>query len=169
MSAHAQRIQAVRERFAQVNEALASEVEALDAETAVRNPEPDCWSPAQIAHHVALTTGFLSGALSGSIAELLKPRPDDFQETLASLDMSEPIKTFPMLVPPADTDPVDAVSRLRASRDTFEGALDTVSEERCGAECVQLPFGLFSLYEIAEFTAAHVVRHTGQVRRVVAS
>jgi hypothetical protein len=169
MSVHAQRVQAVRDMFAQANDTLASEVDTLDRATAVRNPAPDSWNAAQLAHHVALTNGFLSGAISGSIAEVMKPRPADFQETLASMDLSAPIETFSILEPPEDADPGDAVSRLRESQDIFFNALDTVSEERCGAECIELPFGLFSLYEVAEFAAAHVVRHTGQMRRAVES
>ena len=167
MSAHAQRVQAVRDMFTQVNDTLASEVESLDHATAVRNPAPDSWNAAQLAHHVALTTGFLSGALSGSIAEVVRPRPADFQETLASMDLSAPVKTFPMLEPPDDVEPGGAVIRLRDSKGIFFDALETVSEDRCSAECVELPFGLFSLYEVAEFAAAHVVRHTGQMRRAV--
>ena len=144
-----------------------AEVESLEHATAVRNPAPDSWNAAQVAHHVALTTEFLSGGLSGSIGEVVKPRPDDFQETLASMDLSGPVKTFPILEPPADADPGDSVTRLRASRDAFFGALETMSEDRCSAECIELPFGVFSLYEVAEWTAAHVVRHTGQMRRAV--
>ena len=167
MSAHAQRVQAARDMFTQVNETLASEVESLEHATAVRNPAPDSWNAAQVAHHVALTTEFLSGGLSGSIGEVVKPRPDDFQETLTSMDLSGPVKTFPILEPPADADPGDAVTRLYASRDASFGALETMSEDRCSAECIELPFGVFSLYEVAEWTAAHVVRHTGQMRRAV--
>ena len=59
--------------------------------------------------------------------------------------------------------------RLRASEDTFAKALQAMTPERCGTQCVQLPFGVLSLYEIGEFAAAHVVRHTGQVQRTLAA
>ena len=129
MSAHAQRVQAVRDMFTQVNDILASEVESLEHATAVRNPAPDSWNAAQVAHHVALTTEFLSGGLSGSIREVVKPRPADFQETLASMDLSGPVKTFPILEPPADADPGDSGDQaarqpgrlLRRARDCERG------------------------------------------------
>lgn len=168
MLTHEERLQAAREKFTQVNATLADEVEALDAATATRNPAPDSWNAAQIALHVAITTEFLSGAMSGGIPEVLKPRPADFQETLATMDMSGKMKTFSMLEP-GETDPATALQRLRASEEVYFGALESVTEERAAAECVQLPFGLFSLYEIAEFTHVHVVRHTGQMRSAVAA
>ena len=176
MASHDERLQAIRAAFARENSVLASKVEQLDDRTATLAPQ-DAWSAAQIAWHVALTTELLSGALSGANASMLVPRPEGFQEVLATLQLPAKMKTFPMLEPPADPTRAESVSRLRASQDTFATALQAVTPNRCATQCVQLPlppgagraFGVFSLYEIGEFAVAHVVRHTGQVERTVAA
>lgn len=118
---------------------------------------------------MAVTTEFLAGALSGSNASMLVPKAEGFQEVLATLQIPAKAKTFPMLEPPAAAIRAESVRRLRASEDTFAKALQAMTPERCGTQCVQLPFGVLSLYEIGEFAAAHVVRHSGQVPRTQAA
>ena len=167
MASHDERLRAIRAAFAQANAVLASKVEQLDDHKATLAPR-EAWSAAQIGWHVALTTELLSGALSGANEAMLVPRPDGFQEVLATLELPAKIKTFPPLEPPAGATRAEAIGRLRSSENTFADALGRVTQDRCGAQCVQLPFGLFSLYEVGEFTAAHVVRHTGQLERTVA-
>lgn len=168
MANHDERLRSIRSAFANANQTLASQVEQLDDRTATLSP-PDAWNASQIAWHVAMTTEFLAGALSGANASMLVPKPEGFQEVLSTLQLPAKVKTFPMLEPPAGAIRVESVRRLRASAETFAKALQTVTPERCGTQCVQLPFGVLSLYELGEFAAAHVARHTGQVQRTVAA
>lgn len=167
MSEHQERMQRIRQNFATANAELIGAIERLDDATA-GHAEPGAWNPAQIGWHVATTTEFLSGGMAGTIAQVMVPRPEDFHEQLAEIKLPEKIKTFPMLEPPADAARDTAVAKLRASEAVFAKACDAVSEDRCAAQCVQLPFGVFSLYEIGEFTTAHIHRHMGQVQRTVA-
>jgi hypothetical protein len=77
-------------------------------------------------------------------------------------------ETFPALEPPESTSKVEAIGGLRGSGETFARAVETVTLDRCASCAIQMPFGpLFSLYEVGEFTAAHVHRHIGQLRRTV--
>jgi len=168
MPEHDERMSAIRRAFASANDEMIAAIEALDADAAAKAPE-GAWNVAQIGWHVGTTTEFLAGAMSGAIAAVVVPRPEGFEEKLASLELPQKIQTFPQLEPPAGVSPEAAIAKLRASSAAFAGAADTVSAERCGAECVQLPFGVLSLYEIGEFTTAHIHRHLGQVRRTLAA
>jgi len=168
MPEHDERMSAIRNAFGSANDEMIAAIEALDADAAAKAPE-GAWNVARIGWHVGTTTEFLAGAMSGAIAAVVVPRPDGFEETLASLELPQKIQTFPQLEPPADVSRETAIEKLRASADAFAGAADTVTSERCGTVCVQLPFGVFSLYEIGEFTAAHIRRHLGQVERTLAA
>jgi len=168
MSEHEDRLRAIRNAFTAANGELIGAIESLDDATVATAPE-GAWNAAQIGWHVATTNEFLAGAMAGAIADLVVPRSDDFSEQLAGMEFPQKIKTFPQLEPPADTTRETAISQLKASESAFAGALDRVTESRCAEECVRLPFGVFSLYEIGEFTAVHVRRHLGQLRRTVAT
>jgi len=167
MSLQQERLSNIRDAFAAANAELVGAIEALDDATAAK-AAPAAWNPAQIGWHVAATTEFLSGSLAGAIEQVRIARPADFREQLSELKLPEKIKTFPMLEPPADASRETALSKLRASEATFAGAVDKVSENRCASECVQLPFAVLSLYEVGEFTVAHVRRHIGQLQRTLA-
>jgi len=168
MPEHDERMSAIRGAFASANDEMIAAIGALDAEAAAKAPE-GAWNVAQIGWHVGTTTEFLAGAMSGAIAAVMVARPDGFEESLASLELPAKIQTFPQLEPPAEVSRETAIEKLRASAAAFAGAADTVSAERCGSECVQLPFGTLSLYEIGEFAAAHIHRHLGQVERTLAA
>jgi hypothetical protein len=100
---------------------------------------------------------------------LLGPKPEGFQETLATMTSTEKEKTYPFLEPPEDITRAEALRRLIASGDRFVAALGMLSEDRGAKQCAQLPFGTVSLYELGEFAAAHVARHADQLKRTVAA
>lgn len=168
MSDHEARLQAIREGFSAANAEIVEKVAGLD-DASVTSAPPGAWSPAQIGWHVARATEFFSGAIAGAIPDVMVPRPADFREQLATTDLSAKIRTFPILEPPADATREAAVAKLLATPDTFEDALGKVTPERCAAVCVQLPLGVFSLYEIGEFTVAHIHRHLDQIQRTLES
>jgi len=167
MAGHDDRIRNIQSVFGQANDQMIARLQALDDATATRGPA-DAWTPAQIGLHVALTNEFLSAVLSGGVKEMSIPRPDGFTETLASLQLPDKVKTFPVLEPPAGTSKADAVARLRQSAEVFARALPTATSERCAGTCIKMPFGVvFSLYEVGEFATGHIHRHIRQVNRTV--
>jgi hypothetical protein len=46
-------------------------------------------------------------------------------------------------------------------------AIATLTPERGTGYCVALPFGTLSLFELADFSAAHATRHATQLRKTV--
>ncbi len=165
---HDERVRAIRGGFARANGQLIADIEAID-ETAAAARREDGWNPAQIGWHVAVTNEFLAGAMSGRIPEMNLAKPPDFEESLATRQLPDKIKTFPRLEPPESASKAEAIRRLRTSGETFQTAVDTITRERAASAAVQMPFGVFSVYEVGEFTAAHVHRHIGQLKQTVGS
>ena len=169
MMTHDDRIRSIQTNFVEALNQLIARLDALDDRTATKNPA-DGWNAAQIGWHVATTNEFLSGALKGDVPDMSIPKPDGFKEQLATLQLPDRVKTFPSLEPPAGASRAEAVAKLRASADAFAKALATATPDRCATMCVQMPFGVaFSIYEVGEFTGAHIHRHIGQVNRTVAA
>jgi len=168
MASHEERVGAIRSAFAEANDRMIARLEQLEPTVAVRDTGA-AWTAAQIGWHTAKTTEFLAGALAGEIAEMSIPVPDDFTEQLSSLQLPDRIKTFPFLEPPDEVSKQDAVTKLRASAGAFADALSAATAERCASTCVKMPFGVFSIYEVGEFTCAHIHRHLAQIDRTVES
>jgi len=168
MPDHAERIASIRTAFNEANGRMIDRLEQLDSAAATRQPATG-WNVAQIACHTAMTTEFLSAALSGALAEMSVPRDQAFTEQLASFPFPDRVQTFPALEPPADTTKGDALARLRQSADVFGKALETATAERCGTICVKLPFAVVSIYEVGEFAGGHITRHMGQIDRTLSA
>lgn len=166
MSDHEARLGSIRQAFASANDEIVATVGGLDDDAAMKAP-PAAWNSAQIGWHVARTTEFLAAAISGEIPEVLVPRTPDFEERLASLDLSGKIRALSILEPPQEVTREAAVGKLLDSIEVFENALGRLTPERNAAECVKLSFGVLSLYETGEFAVAHIHRHLGQIRRTL--
>ncbi len=167
MSDHDQRVRAIEDALVSANAELADRFTALDDGTARASPA-GAWNPSQIVWHVAKTTSFLAGALSGAVPEMVIPRTAGFIEQLKSLPMADKVKTFPMLEPPVEVSCEECLRQLRESESAMLDAVRAITPDRAGSDCVQMPFGVaFSLYELGEFTVAHVRRHLGQMERTV--
>jgi hypothetical protein len=119
-----------------------------------------------ISYHVATTNEWIAGVLDGSMPAA-QPAPAEFQESFNPKGLASKIKTFPSLEPPSVVSPEVALEKLRASGHHLSKAITSLTAERGGRYCVTLPFGTLSLFELADFTAAHVVRHVGQIERTV--
>jgi len=168
MARHEDRVGAIRSAFTEANDRMIARLDQLEPTVAVDSTGAG-WTAAQIGWHTAKTTEFLAGALAGEIEDMSIPVPDDFTEQLASLQLPDRMRTFPFLEPPDEVSKEDALTRLRASAGTFTDALSTATAERCASTCVKMPFGVFSIYEVGEFTCAHIHRHLAQIDRTVES
>jgi hypothetical protein len=96
---------------------------------------------------------------------MAQPAPAGFKESFRASAMPAKVKTFPSLEPPAVVSSEVALERLRAAGQQLARAIASLTTERGAGQCVTLPFGTLSLFELADFSAAHVVRHTAQVER----
>lgn len=79
------------------------------------------------------------------------------------------METFPQLVPPTVVTRTEALARLRGSEPRVHAAFQALTPERATGYCVTLPFGTFSMSQMADFVSYHVMRHLAQVQRAVAA
>lgn len=138
---------------------------AVDSNEHVPN-ERHGWSAAQIGWHVALTNDLIAGVLKGD-SPMAQPAPPDFRESFDPASMPPRVKTMPALEPPQIIGLDAAVERLRTSAHHMAKAIASLTPERGTGYCVSLPFGTLSLFELADFSAAHAARHATQLRRAV--
>jgi hypothetical protein len=147
---------------------LIATIDRLDAASAARRPQDGGWTPAQIGWHVATTNDLLGGVISGSVP-MATPAPEGYTENGGAFSgIPAKVQTFPQLEPPAAVTREEALTRLRASKPQFVSVVQGLEGGRATGYCVQFPFGLLSMYQLAEFAAKHATRHLGQIERVVA-
>jgi hypothetical protein len=163
----ADRAATILARFQSAHNSLVGKLRELPPESAEQRPAAETWSPAQIGFHVATTNEWIAGVLDGS-TPMAKPAPAGFCESFNPKTLPSKIKTSPSLEPPPVVSAEVALERLRASGHRVSKAIASLSAERGGANCVTLPFGTLSLFELADFTAAHVLRHVHQIERIAA-
>jgi hypothetical protein len=160
----ADRAATILARFQSAHNALVGKLRELPPESAEHRPAAEAWSAAQIGFHVATTNEWIAGVLSGS-TPMAQPAPAGFAESFNPRSLPEKIKTFPTLEPPAVVSAEVALERLRASGHHVSKAIASLNAERGAGHCVTLPFGTLSLFELADFTTAHVLRHISQIER----
>ena len=160
----ADRAATIPARFQNAQNALVGKLRELPPESAERRPAAEAWSAAQVAFHVATTNEWIAGVLDGS-TPMAQPAPAGFAETFNPKSIPAKTQTFPALEPPAVVSAEVALERLRASGHHLSKAIASLSEERGAGNCVTLPFGTLSLFELADFTTAHVLRHINQIER----
>jgi hypothetical protein len=153
--------------FNAAHSSLVGKLRELPAETAEYRPADEAWSPAQIGYHVAVTNDWIAGVLDGSTPGA-QPAPPGFTETFNAKTLPARLKTFASLEPPSVVSAEVALEKLRAAGHRLSRAIASLTAERGSGQCVTLPFGTLSLFELAQFTTAHVVRHVGQVERTTA-
>lgn len=163
----ADRAATILARLHAAHNALVGRLRELPPDAAEHRPSADRWSAAQIGFHVATTNEWIAGVLDGS-TPMAQPAPAGFTESFSPKALSAKIKTFPTLEPPAVVSAEVALEKLRASGHHLSQAIASLTAERGAGHCVTLPLGTLSLFELAEFSAAHVVRHVGQIERTIA-
>ena len=163
----ADRAATILARFQTAHNALVGRLRELPPESAEKRPASEAWSAAQIGFHVATTNEWIAGLLDGS-TPMARPAPDGFTETFNPKSMPTKVKTLASLEPPAVVSADVALDRLRASGHRLSKAIASLSIERGTGNCVTLPFGTLSLFELADFTTAHVLRHLTQLERTAA-
>ena len=165
---HQNRIHASVSAFLSASERMIAALERLNDAAAAHAPAGGGWTAAQIGYHVATTTDFLTGILTGAIPKAV-PAPAGFQENATVFSqLPEKVTTFEALVPPASATRAQAIAKLRESTARTVKAIEELSAECASGQIVEFPFGAISLYQLAEFIGGHVVRHQAQLQRATA-
>ena len=167
---HTERIDLAVRRLAGSTNELVVLVEGLAAATAV-TPLPGGWTPAQHVWHVALVDDVF-GAVLNREHDVLESFPGASDYADAAWHLDAPPKPFPappFMIAPSTATPADAVSRIVAASDRLAAAARRLDPARAAGECVRLPWGVVSLYQMTEWGAGHTLRHIAQVRREMAA
>ncbi len=155
----------------QFDEAMARFMARVEAAgTAAERPRADGWNVAQIAWHVAKVNGSFAGLMTGRIAGA-EPAHEGFVER----NWSEVVAGVPATIvargpsiPPPEVAVADALERLRASADEVRHAIGSLTPERGSRFVLRTPItGEISIYQVAEWATAHVIRHNAQAKRVL--
>jgi hypothetical protein len=157
----ADRAAAILARFNAAHRYLVGALRQLPPSIAEREAADDAWNAAQIGCHVAMANDWTADVLT-DVTPLAAPCAAGFSERFNPEAVPWNVKTFP-LDPPQIISIDSAIERLRASGHHLSRAIASLTPERGGGYCVSLPFGVLSLFELAEYTAAHVVRHSQQI------
>jgi hypothetical protein len=156
----ADRAASILARFNAAHNFLVSRLRELPPRLAERSGEND-WSAAQVCCHVAMANDWTADVLLGTT-----PAAHGVGEELCDeLDLRSVAwnaKTFP-LDPPDVISCDHAVERLRSSAHHLSKAIASLTTERGTRYAVTLPIGTLSLFQLAEYTVAHVARHSAQL------
>ena len=162
---HETRIQSAVNRFEETNAKMVALLEALSDEAAKRAPSEGSWTPAQVGYHVAVTNELFAGILSGAVP-FARQSPPGFSENpdvFASLPSQ--VRTLPPLEPPPAASRGEVIDKLKSAERALITAIKALPSDRAASQVMDLPFGTITMYQAAEFTGAHVVRHLDQIRR----
>ena len=163
------RIQASATAFKTAADAFVAELERLTDDSAAVQPKDGGWTPAQIGMHLALSNELFAGVLTGAVP-MAQPAAAGFvEDAQVFARVPNKVTTFPSLEPPAGVTRGEALERLRLANRQLLAAIESLAVARAKGQCVQLPFGLVSLHQFAEFTGAHMIRHTAQLQRALAA
>jgi uncharacterized damage-inducible protein DinB len=128
------------------------------------------WSAAQIAWHVALVNEAFAALMSGAIKGTA-PAPSGFVERdwqEVRMSTADRLEASPRVQPPPGASMAESLTRLRASADRVRAAIAALTPERGSGFTLQSPIvGEISVYQIAEWATAHVIRHNAQAKRVL--
>lgn len=166
----ADRAATILARFSAAQQSFVSKLRDLDPEGAEHHPSVEGWSPAQIGAHVAMANEWTAAVLLGSMP-LAQPAPAGFTEQYSSSRGSGVpwnVKAFP-LRPPDVISLDNTVERLRTSAHHLSRAIASLTAERGSGYTITLPVGTLSLFELAEYTVAHIGRHSAQLEPTTAA
>ena len=168
-SEHLARVHHLRESFVEANERLVSRLRRVSNEAAEREAD-GAWSAAQIGWHVAAVTTRFAAMIAGDIGGP-QPLPEGFRERAwaeVAAAVPERAKAPAAVSPPPGVRRADAIAALEASGTKMARAFDALTPERGGRMGVNHAIvGTISVYQIAEWATAHVVRHNRQAKRVL--
>ena len=135
-------------------------------------PPAGGWSAAQIAWHVAVVNDRFAkiiGEGRGATPAAAEFVERGWRDVVAGMPSRRKAPAWAQ--PPETVDAADALKRLRDSSGGLSSAIAALTPER-GAMCIRTDFtGNFtetiSVYQVAEWATAHVIRHNRQAKRAL--
>jgi DinB superfamily len=168
-AAHLARVRQLREAFASANERLVARLRNATDEAAERHVG-NGWTAAQIGWHVATVSTRFAAMIAGDLSGP-QPLPPEFQERAWSqiaAAIPERLQAPAAVHPPPAVRRTDAVAALEASGLKMAHAFDALTLERgAGMGVTNAIVGTISVYQLAEWAAAHIARHNKQAKRVL--
>jgi hypothetical protein len=165
---HDQRIAATAAAFEAAMARFLARIESTPDSIAEQVPEDGGWSVAGIVWHVAVTNETFAGMIDGSVPGAVPPE-DGVEETpFSELTSIVPrhLDAPPKFHPPEGVTHVEALERVRRSKETMVRAIRAMPQSR-GLWTVKSVLGLVTIYQVGEWATAHVARHNAQAKRVI--
>ncbi|MBU8917130.1 DinB family protein [Bacillus sp. FJAT-29953] len=158
-----------RERLAETRQQLLNEIKTLSFAELNKSPGEDCWSVAQVCHHLYLTEkAFTSGVVYGLNSETSKksePKPIH----LFLLDRTKKADAPSIVVPSSETFELQQIlNLLDESRTLLLDVMDEIKDETILTEkSAKHPlFGYLPLYQWIENIYLHDQRHIEQIKEI---
>jgi hypothetical protein len=164
-------VNTILDDFTRANAILIARLEAAGDAEAARSPAEGAWSAAQVGVHVAKVTTTFSRLVAGDSKALAPAAPGFVERPWTEIVSMIPAKANApeRLHPPVGVTRGDAIEQLRASGVAMDAALRGLTAERAAAWTFTYPMvGAISLYQVGEWAAGHVKRHTAQAERALA-
>jgi uncharacterized damage-inducible protein DinB len=170
LARHFARMRHIRESFAEANERLVARLRRVEHAPAERPPAGGGWSAAQIGWHVAAVTTRFAGLIGGD--QPGTPLPADFVERdWKAIEAAIParMRAADAFEPPPHVTRDEAVAALEAAGVRLARALDRLTPERATTTGIShaIVGGPITLYQLAEWATAHVIRHNRQAKRAL--
>jgi DinB superfamily len=167
---HEDRVTRLSSAWAEASGRFIARIESAGEAAADASPAGG-WNAARIAWHVATVNDrfakIIGEGLGAAPASEFVER--DWRDIVAGMPSRREAPAWAR--PPDVVDPADALRRLRQSSADVSAAIAALTPER-GAMCVDTDFtesisATISVYQAAEWAAAHVILHNRQAKRAL--
>ena len=155
---------------------LAAAVDGIPDGQRRTRPAPDRWSVAEVLEHLAKVNRLFAGRIAGAIDEARAaglgpeqhardPLPRDIVQKME--DRTDRRAARDMVMPSGEVDSDTAWDDLDRARDEFRTTVLAADGLALGTVTAEHRFfGVLNVYQWVELTAAHEVRHAGQIREI---
>jgi hypothetical protein len=167
---HPPRVESIAKDFSEAMDRLIARLEQATDGAAEFTASPARWSAAQVAYHVAAANEAFAAVITGNVAGAVAAAEDFREPSWAEIQRRVPQRADASkdVWPPARVTRREAVTLLRMSRENFLAMLHALPVSRGLGHCLTHGFvGTISLYQVAEWAAAHVKRHNAQAKRAI--
>jgi hypothetical protein len=167
---HKERVARLSSGWAEASGRFIARIESA-GDAAAKGSPAGGWNAAQIAWHVAVVNDrfakIIGEGLGAAPAREFVER--EWPDIVAGMPSRRKAPAWAQ--PPETVDPADALRRLRESSEKVRAAIAALTPER-GAMCVGTDFtesiaATISVYQAAEWAAAHVILHNRQAKRAL--
>jgi hypothetical protein len=169
MEAHGDRIERLCRAYEEAHGRFVARLAGVPAARAEAIPPDGGWSAAQIGWHVAAVDAAFADLVSG--ARPSEPLTEAFRERAWSevaAAIPRKLEASRAVLPPAAVQQDTALAALAASAGRLQTALRNLTPDR-GSQfgVTHRVVGTVTLYQVAEWAAAHTIRHNAQAKKIL--